>query len=55
MRKNKIEVVQNAYKDNNNQWHNEYHFYTENNIYLGGLLFPSNGQYLFDDKMLYGR
>lgn len=52
MRKNRIEVVQNAYRDNNNQCHNEYHFWSENGIYLGGLLFPSNGQYLFDDKML---
>lgn len=52
MNKYKIEIKQNCYCDRANQWHNEYHFYTENGIYLGGLLFPCNGQYLFDDKIL---
>ena len=31
---------------------NEYHFYTETNIYLGGVLMPNNGQFAFDTKML---
>ena len=30
----------------------EYHFYTETNIYLGGVLMPANGQFAFDTKML---
>lgn len=52
MRKFKIDIIQNVYKDNMGQLHNEYHFQMENGIYLGGLSFPSNGQYLFDDKIL---
>lgn len=31
---------------------NEYHFYTDTNIYLGGVLMPANGQFAFDTKML---
>ena len=34
------------------QSNNEYHFYTENNIYLGGVILPANGQYMFDTKVL---
>lgn len=52
MVKNRIGIVQNIYRDNGNRCHNEYHFWAENGIYLGGLLFPSDGQYLFDDKTL---
>lgn len=45
---NEIGIVQNHYMDKTNRCKNEYHFYTENNVYLGGLLFPSNGQLLDD-------
>lgn len=38
--------------EDRNKGRNEYHFYLETGIYLGGLLFPCNGQYAFDDKML---
>ena len=40
---NEIGVVQSS---------NQYHFYTENNIYLGGVVLPDNGQYMFDAKTL---
>ncbi len=45
---NEIGIVQNCYTDKMNQCRNEYHFYTRDNIYLGALLFPSNGQMLDD-------
>ncbi len=45
---NEIGVVQNFYTDKMNQCRNEYHFYTKNGIYLGAILFPSNGQMLDD-------
>lgn len=31
---------------------NRYHFYTENNLYLGVVALPANGQYTFDAKTL---
>ena len=31
---------------------NRYHFYTENNLYLGVVALPANGQYMFDAKTL---
>lgn len=52
MTKNKIEVQQKLYRIGTGQVNNEYHLWAENGIYLGGLLFPPNGQYLFDDKAL---
>lgn len=52
MKKYKIEIRQNMYRDKANQCKNEYHFWTETGIYLGGLLFPCDGQYVFDDKIL---
>lgn len=52
MTKNKIEIRQQMYKSNAGQVNNEYHFWSESGIYFGGLLFPSDGQYLFDDKAL---
>lgn len=30
----------------------QYHFYTQNNIYLGAVAMPDNGQLAFDTKML---
>lgn len=52
MIKNKIIIRQNLYKTNTGQVNNEYHFWADNGIYLGGLLLPSNSQYLYDDKCL---
>ena len=52
MTKNKIEIRQQLYRSNAGQINNEYHFWTEHGINLGGLLFPPDGQYLFDDKAL---
>jgi len=52
MTKNRIEVQQKLYQTNTGQVNNEYHFWSENGIYLGGLLLPSNAQYVFDDKAL---
>lgn len=52
MGKNKIIIRQNLYKTSSGQLNNEYHFWTENGIYLGGILLPSNNQYMFDDKCL---
>lgn len=52
MTKNKIEIRQKIYPINEGQVNNEYHFCSESGIYFGGLLFPSDGQYLFDDKAL---
>lgn len=34
------------------QTNNQYHFYTENNLYLGVIALPDNGQYMFDAKTL---
>ncbi len=34
------------------QINNQYHFYTENNLYLGAVLLPDNGQLMFDAKTL---
>ena len=34
------------------QTNNQYHFYTENNLYLGAIALPDNGQHLFDAKTL---
>lgn len=34
------------------QANNLYYFYTENNIYLGVVALPDNGQYMFDMKTL---
>ena len=52
MRMNNIEVLQNVHKSANGQVMNEYHFITETGLHLGGLIFPANGQYLFDAKVL---
>lgn len=52
MNKNRIEVRQQMYKSNAGQVNNEYHFWSDTGVYFGGLLFPSDGQYLFDDKTL---
>lgn len=49
---NKIVVRQKLYKTNTGQVNNEYHLWTEQGIYCGALLFPSDGQYMFDDKIL---
>lgn len=38
-----IQIVQNG---------SEYYFYTETNIYLGGVCFPCNGQYAYDTEAL---
>lgn len=40
---NRIKIVQNK---------NEFHFFTEMNIYLGGVVLPDNGQHLYDAKTL---
>lgn len=34
------------------QVQNEYHFYAENGMYLGVVIFPPNGQLMYDAKML---
>ena len=47
-----IIVRQNIYLSNAGQVNNEYHFWTEQGIYLGGLLLPSDRQYLYDEKAL---
>ena len=52
MRMNNIEVIQNVYKAASGQVMNEFHFITETGVHLGGLIFPPNGQYLFDAKAL---
>ena len=49
---NEIGIVQNCYADRGGQTHIEYYFYTENNIYLGGVLLPGNGQFMEDAKAL---
>ena len=43
---NNIGIVQNCYMDRNGQPHNEYYFFSANNIRLGGVLLPSNSQYM---------
>ena len=45
---NNIGIVQNW----NGQPHNEYYFFSANNIRLGGVLLPSNSQYMEDAKTL---
>lgn len=58
MRKNYIEVLQKEYQDSTGKFHNEYFFgirlgpQLENVHYLGGLAFPADKQYMFDDRML---
>ena len=52
MVKYKILIRQNIYKSSTGEVINEYHFSTENGMYLGGLRFPGNFQFMFDDKML---
>ena len=52
MIKNKIWIQQRLYKSSTGQMNNQYHFWAENGIYLGAILFPADGQYLFDDKVL---
>ena len=49
---NNIGIVQNRYMDRNGQPHNEYYFFSANNIRLGGVLLPSNSQYMEDAKTL---
>lgn len=52
MIKHNIRIAQNLYRDNAGEIHNEYHLWSENGIYLGYLRFPSNCQYLYDDRTL---
>lgn len=47
-----IRVVQNAYVDKGGQPHNEYHFYSPDGWYLGGVLLPADGQLTYDAKAL---
>ena len=49
---NNIEVVQSAYIAKTGEPHNEYHMRTENNIYLGYVNLPPNGQYAYDAKVM---
>ena len=49
---NNIEVVQTAYISKTGEPHNEYHMRTENNIYLGFVNLPPNGQYAYDAKVM---
>lgn len=49
---NQIHVVQNTAQSNTGEGRTEYHFYSENNIYLGGVCVPYDGQYAFDAKVL---
>ncbi len=49
---NNIGIVQNYYTDRNGQLHNEYYFFSESNIRFGGVLLPSNSQYMEDAKTL---
>ncbi len=49
---NNIEVVQSAYITQTGEPHNEYHMRTENNIYLGFVNLPPNGQYAYDAKVM---
>lgn len=52
MNKYGFDICQNLYQDQSKEIHNEYHFRSPNGFYLGGLRFPSDMQYAFDDKML---
>lgn len=47
-----IMVRQNLCKTNAGYLQNEYHFMLQNGVYLGGLLLPTDGQYVLDDKSL---
>ena len=49
---NNIEVVQSAYIAKTGEPHNEYHMRTENNICLGFVNLPPNGQYAYDAKVM---
>lgn len=52
MEMNKIHIVQNTAQSNTGEGRTEYHFYTPNNIYVGGVCLPYDGQYTFDAKVL---
>lgn len=52
MIKNRIIIKQNLHQTSGGQINNEYHFWTEQGIYCGALLLPSDGQFIFDDKAL---
>lgn len=49
---NHIHVIQNTAQSNTGEVRSEYHFYTDNNIYAGGIICPFDGQYTFDAKIL---
>ena len=52
MEMNKIHIVQSTTQSNTGEVRTEYHLYTPNNIYIGGICCPYDGQYLFDSKVL---
>lgn len=52
MTRHGIICTQNLYSDRTGEVRNEYHFQTENGFYLGALRFPSDGQFVYDAKVL---
>ena len=52
MNKYSLGICQNLYQDRGGEIHNEYNLQSPNSFYLGGLRFPSDKQYAFDDKTL---